>query len=69
MSAQFRLILRTGPYHWNPGFDTSKKTLFLLGIAETECPNIIAVEWITLTIKWPWLRWGSCFTNNPGDDP
>jgi len=54
-ATKMRLILATGPYSWHMGFDRHYKTLYLIGVAETEIPNVKAL-W-ALTLRWRWPPW------------
>jgi len=59
-----RLNLRREPYSWRIGFDKEYKSLFILGIAETEVSNVIAVWALTLRWKWPPWYYFNGFTND-----
>lgn len=59
------LRLQVGHYHWRAGFEREHLRLFLIGIAQTEVPNIIAVRGLSLGWRWPWLRSVNYFTDNP----
>jgi len=62
---EIRLNLRRGPYSWRIGFDKGYKSLFILGVAETEVSNIVAVWALSLGWRWPPWYYFRGFTDDP----
>lgn len=59
-----QLSLRREPYSWRIGLDREHKSLFILGTAETEVLNVMAVRGLTLGWRWPPWRYFRGFTDS-----
>ncbi len=61
------LDVEVGSYTWKLDIERKKRTLFLMGIADTNISNIMALRCLALTLHWPPVRWLNCVTNR-GDN-
>jgi len=68
MERKLRLELIGSPVFVGPRWVDIKlyKNLLFVWITETSAQNIIFWQSITLTWRWPFIRWVSCFTDTEG---